>query len=237
MNLQKFAGALLVVVGLLLPVQGASAQAACTFTLGFQTLRNLTGPAVVGECLENEWFNPGNAQQHTTGGLMVWRKADNWTAFTDGYRTWLNGPSGLQVRLNTERFPWEAPSPWTMQLLRAEQVTNSQQPNLKLAVFVVAIRNLTGNTILLNQDDLALIDTQGRTYLPSLGPSCRSGSAVLSYIPSGALAPRFEDRVTVGYTLQQGVVPAALRLRDGETISLPNVPFSNAYFIEPCGGG
>ena len=40
--------------------------------------------------------------------FLVWRKADNWTAFTDGYRTWINGPSGLQVRLNTEHF--EAPA-------------------------------------------------------------------------------------------------------------------------------
>ena len=39
---------------------------------------------------------------------MAWRKADNWTAFTDGYRTWINGPNGLVMRLNTERFVWEA---------------------------------------------------------------------------------------------------------------------------------
>ena len=39
---------------------------------------------------------------------MAWRKADNWTAFTDGYRTWLNGPNGLVQRLNTMRFEWEA---------------------------------------------------------------------------------------------------------------------------------
>jgi plastocyanin len=37
----------------------------------------------------------------------VWRKADNWTAFTDGHQTWLNGPFGLQRRLNTTRFAWE----------------------------------------------------------------------------------------------------------------------------------
>ncbi len=37
----------------------------------------------------------------------MWRKADNWTAFTDGYRTWINGPNGLEQRLNSERFPWE----------------------------------------------------------------------------------------------------------------------------------
>src|SRR5439155_10452091 len=41
--------------------------------------------------------------------LLVWRKADNFTAFTDGYRTWVQGPFGLQKRLNTERFAWEQP--------------------------------------------------------------------------------------------------------------------------------
>ena len=50
----------------------------------------------------------GDSVQQTTGGLLVWRKADNWTAFTDGYRTWINGPNGLQQRLNTQRFEWEA---------------------------------------------------------------------------------------------------------------------------------
>ena len=35
------------------------------------------------------------------------RAADNRAAFTDGYRTWISGPNGLQVRLNTEQFDWE----------------------------------------------------------------------------------------------------------------------------------
>jgi hypothetical protein len=39
---------------------------------------------------------------------LVWRAFDNWTAFTDGYRTWVNGPLGVQQRLNTECFSWEA---------------------------------------------------------------------------------------------------------------------------------
>jgi hypothetical protein len=34
--------------------------------------------------------------------MLVWRKFDNVTAFTDGHRTWLNGPRGLQGRLNTD---------------------------------------------------------------------------------------------------------------------------------------
>ena len=81
----------------------------CEFRLGFKTLRDLIGHDIVGECLENERYNAiGDSNQRTTGGLMAWRKADNWTAFTDGYRTWINGPDGLVQRLNTERFEWEA---------------------------------------------------------------------------------------------------------------------------------
>lgn len=81
----------------------------CEFKLGFKALRDLVGHEIVGECLENEYYNEiGDSVQQTTGGLLVWRKADNWTAFTDGYRTWLNGPAGLEQRLNAERFAWEA---------------------------------------------------------------------------------------------------------------------------------
>ena len=77
--------------------------------LGFATLRDLIGHDIVGECLENEHHGAnGDALQQTTGGLLVWRKADNWTAFTDGYRTWINGPYGLEQRFNVELLPWEA---------------------------------------------------------------------------------------------------------------------------------
>jgi hypothetical protein len=86
---------------------------ACGFVLGFARLRGLLGPELVGDCLEEEHHNPanGDALQRTTGGLLVWRKGDNWTAFTDGYRTWVDGPLGLQRRLNTDRFAWEGPPP------------------------------------------------------------------------------------------------------------------------------
>ena len=87
----------------------AIASAECQFVLGFATLRDLIGHDIVGECLEIQHHGAnGDALQQTTGGLMAWRKADNWTAFTDGYRTWINGPNGLVQRLNTERFEWEA---------------------------------------------------------------------------------------------------------------------------------
>jgi hypothetical protein len=88
---------------------GPAEQAGCVFTLGFKALRDQI-PQVVGQCLENERVNPanGNTEQRTTGGLLVWRAADNWTAFTNGATTWLNGPFGLQSRANAgPLFPWE----------------------------------------------------------------------------------------------------------------------------------
>lgn len=79
----------------------------CRYQLGFAELARLLGTKA-GTCREDQHsaFN-GNAEQQTTTGLMVWRKADNWTAFTDGYRTWINGPNGLEERLNGQRFAWE----------------------------------------------------------------------------------------------------------------------------------
>src|SRR5215216_6784858 len=87
-----------------------AAQPSCRFVLGFATLRDLVGAAKVGDCLEDEHFNleNGNAEQRSSGGLLVWRKIDNFTAFTDGGTTWVNGPNGLQNRPNIERFAWES---------------------------------------------------------------------------------------------------------------------------------
>ncbi|MGI5834969.1 MAG: hypothetical protein ACOX87_00575, partial [Chloroflexota bacterium] len=78
------------------------------FKLGFKALADMI-PEIVGQPLENEHYGPnGDSLQQTSTGLMVWRKADNWTAFTNGSRTWINGPEGLQDRDNNDRFPWEA---------------------------------------------------------------------------------------------------------------------------------
>lgn len=106
-SLRRALGAFFIVVGLWL-VPPSVMAADCAFLLGFKTLRNLIGHDIVGACLEDEHHNHiGDSVQQTTGGLLVWRKSDNWTAFTDVYRTWVNGPDGLQQRLNTERFDWE----------------------------------------------------------------------------------------------------------------------------------
>jgi Domain of unknown function (DUF4352) len=99
-------------VALTAPALPAAAQGAatCAFVAGFDTLRSLAGAQRVGDCLQDQQFDPatGDATQRTTGGLLVWRKADNWTAFTDGFRTWINGPTGLAQRLNSQRFTWES---------------------------------------------------------------------------------------------------------------------------------
>ena len=101
--------ALLLGFALFLLMPSSVAAADCQFVLGFATLRDIIGHDIVGECLESEHYGAnGDSLQQTTGGLLVWRKADNWTAFTDGYRTWINGPYGLEQRFNIELLPWEA---------------------------------------------------------------------------------------------------------------------------------
>ncbi len=83
------------------------------FVLGFKELVGLLRRrrVAVGRPLENEHHNPesGDTLQLTSKGLLVWRRADNFTAFTNGERTWANGPHGIEDRLNCERFPWELP--------------------------------------------------------------------------------------------------------------------------------
>jgi hypothetical protein len=107
----KLAVSLFLVVAVQLTAWSPSvhAQSPCRFVLGFATLRDLVGAQKVGSCLDDEHFNleNGNAEQRTTGGLLVWRKIDNFTAFTDGGTSWINGPNGLQSRPNNERFAWE----------------------------------------------------------------------------------------------------------------------------------
>lgn len=91
------------------PAGVAGAQgASCAFSDGFQVLSTAV-PAIVGTCTEQPRANAdGAVSQRTTQGLLVWHREDNWSAFTDGTRTWVAGPFGVMVRRNTERFPWEA---------------------------------------------------------------------------------------------------------------------------------
>jgi hypothetical protein len=99
---------LAVLASLAMVASTALAQGTPEFKLGFKALADQI-PQVAGVPLENEhWGANGDSLQQTTTGLMAWRKADNWTAFTNGSRTWVNGPFGVMERANEERFAWEA---------------------------------------------------------------------------------------------------------------------------------
>jgi hypothetical protein len=103
------------------------------FKLGFKLLADQV-PHVVGQPLDNErWGDNGDSLQLTTNGLMVWRKADNWTAFTNGHTTWINGPYGVQSRPNHERFVWEKEDPsvaFAARLRSGVQVNDTGAPRL-----------------------------------------------------------------------------------------------------------
>ncbi|HYN88412.1 MAG TPA: hypothetical protein VER55_07770 [Ardenticatenaceae bacterium] len=99
--------------GSLASAQGTTTPS-CQFVFGFAALADAVaraeGAERVGQCLENEIHTPnGDGFQRTTRGLLIWRKATNWTGFTDGQNTLLNGPAGLEQRPNSERLPWEGP--------------------------------------------------------------------------------------------------------------------------------
>lgn len=103
-------GLVYVVLAVSASVATGYAQAAPEFKLGFKTLAELI-PEVVGQPVEPEQTSQEGATQRTTTGLMVWLRAQNVTSFTDGSRTWINGPFGLQSRGNDERFEWETAIP------------------------------------------------------------------------------------------------------------------------------
>jgi hypothetical protein len=89
--------------------QVAAADATPRFSLGFKALADQI-PDIVGQPIENEHYMAnGDSIQRTTTGMMVWRKLDNLAAFTDGSRTWINGPAGVECRDNSQRFEWELP--------------------------------------------------------------------------------------------------------------------------------
>ncbi len=162
----------------------------CQFVLGFKTLHDLDANDV-GDCVDNQAFAAnGDAQQHTNKGLLAWRKADNWTAFTNGYRTWINGPKGLVTRLNNERYSWEADynAPNVLKLLEPNGMNwtvaferNLVLPSIKVddgkgnlvdlpakgrwINFYFRVRNNQSTPRTLSSANIVLRDKQGRRYV------------------------------------------------------------------------
>ncbi len=107
MRIGKFVLTAFLLAAFLASGSSALAQEAPQFKLGFKALADQI-PGIAGQPMEDEhWGANGDSLQQTTTGLMVWRKADNWTAFTTGSITWINGPGGLVSRRNDQRFEWE----------------------------------------------------------------------------------------------------------------------------------
>ena len=98
-------GALLLVLGW----APRPSSAACTLVPQAARLEISLERRTVGACTSAPVPAPnGDIVQPTTTGLVVVRASDGRAAFTDGVRTWIDGPSGIQRRMNGDRFSWEA---------------------------------------------------------------------------------------------------------------------------------
>jgi len=152
----------------LLTISTGLAQTAPEFKLGFKALADQV-PSVVGQPIEEEHYGPnGDSLQQTTTGLMVWRKADNFPCFTNGSRSWINGPFGVQERANDERFEWESPA------------AGPQAPPARVPT--VEARSLKLHVIDVGQGDSLLLQTpDGKNALIDGGSA---GTAALQYLRS-----------------------------------------------------
>ncbi len=164
----------------LLAVRPPRAVAAeCQFVLGFAALAQLVPE--VGSCLEDQHTAAsGDAQQHTSGGLLVWRRADNWTAFTDGYRTWVNGPFGVQQRLNSDLFPWELRHPGLQPLPGATPPAVSDAAGQACARWAIAAVAVGARLLPASYDF--------RSAIESLYTQCLSAAAAVA-VPQQAPVP------------------------------------------------
>ena len=107
-----WAGRALVIGGVCLSALGwglHSSLAACAIIPQAVRLENSLDRRTIGSCTAAPITAPnGDIVQPTTAGLIVVRSLDGRAAFTDGVRTWIDGPSGVQRRMNGDRFSWES---------------------------------------------------------------------------------------------------------------------------------
>ena len=165
----------------------AGAQPSCRFTLGFASLRDLVGADKVGDCLEDERFNvaSGDAEQRTTGGLLIWRHAHNVTVFIDGTTIWANGPNGLQSRPIGERFDWENDASNASQpaLPTGGSTSTSSPPPIGSSVFVLPSPQATPPP---SSSTVGSVPSPGPTRGEPLASSSTSSSPATRGIPSDA---------------------------------------------------
>ena len=92
-------------------LQEPTASAACVLVPQAAGLERGLERRTIGACTSAPATAPnGDVVQPTTTGLIVVRVLDGHAAFTDGVRTWVDGPSGIQRRMNGDRFDWETAS-------------------------------------------------------------------------------------------------------------------------------
>ena len=102
--------ALLVVAPMMVAVglEAPATTAACVLVPQAAALERGLERRTIGACTSAPATAPnGDLVQPTTTGLVVVRGFDGHAAFTDGVRTWIDGPSGIQRRMNGDRFDWE----------------------------------------------------------------------------------------------------------------------------------
>jgi hypothetical protein len=160
--------------------QNVAAQVApiCAFQNGFAFMGQALGQDIVGNCRDNEHFNPmnGNIEQLTSSGLLFWRKCDNTTAFTNGYVTWLNGPNGIQNRLAAgPLLDWEPIDPAAPPCAQLPSLSPSSTASVSIPVAptpaapVLPVKPnpdaCPANTVSIRNTDLSNLDRRGVNYM------------------------------------------------------------------------
>ncbi len=230
------------------PPFAAQAQQAggCQFILGFKTLHDMD-PGDVGNCIDNQAFaGNGDAQQHTSSGLMAWRKADNWTAFTNGYSTWINGPGGLVHRLNTQRYSWEADygAPNTTKILdpNGQKLTVAFEANLVLNGAVEAddgsghvtelqpkgqwvnvyfdVRNNQTKPAPLSSANISLGDKQGRSYVSPFDLRQVTAIGQQETLFSGSVAPGATVMLRLTFDVAKDASGGVLHVPGGNDVAV-----------------
>ena len=143
----------------------------CAFRFGFKEIFDLM-PDMVGQCLENEQYHvSGDSFQRTTGGLMVWRKANNRTTFTDGSWTWIHGPDGLQERRNKDRATWDPPDPALVEALAVLRTTSTGEriyTSLMYSGATAKFGPLGGTSLYSTFRNLIIVNEQYRNESPEV---------------------------------------------------------------------